>query len=96
MFVPQPEEAVAAARSAIPDDPWALGAVHSVTTLTGSALLALAVGARSAHAEQAWNAAQVDEDWNAQTWGRDPQVVERNAHRFTELKAAAELLRLLS
>ena len=35
----QPEQALVAARAAIPREPWPLGAVHAVTTLTGSALL---------------------------------------------------------
>src|ERR1700759_1255058 len=43
MHVRQPDTAVEAARSALPDDPWSLAAVHVVTTLTGSALLALAL-----------------------------------------------------
>jgi chaperone required for assembly of F1-ATPase len=94
-FVPQPQEAVNAACQAIPEDPWALGAAHAAMTITGSALIALGLVRGLLTPEQAWNAALVDEDWNAQTWGRDPQVVERNAHRFAELKAAAELLRLL-
>ncbi len=46
MFVPQPAEALAAAARAIPDEPWRLGAVSAITTLTGSALIALAAGAR--------------------------------------------------
>ena len=45
MFVAQPEGAVAAARAAIPSEPWRLGAVNVITTLTGSALIALAVAA---------------------------------------------------
>ena len=40
---PQPHEAIAAVRAAIPPDPWRLAAVSSITTLTGSALLALAL-----------------------------------------------------
>src|SRR4029453_1989069 len=43
VFVAQPAPALAAAAEAIPRDPWRLGAVHSVTTLTGSALIALAL-----------------------------------------------------
>ncbi len=43
MFVAQPDHAIAAARAAIPSDPWRLGAVSVITTLTGSALIALAV-----------------------------------------------------
>ncbi|NWG24968.1 MAG: ATPase [Pseudorhodoplanes sp.] len=93
-FVPQPEQAVNAACRAIPENPWALGAVHAAMTITGSALIALGMAQGVLTPEQAWNAALVDEDWNAQTWGRDPQVVERNAQRFAELKAAADLLKL--
>ena len=43
MHVAQPAEAVEALRRAIPRDPWRLAAVSSITTLTDSALLALAI-----------------------------------------------------
>ena len=43
VYVAQPERALKAAAAAIPADPWRLGAVHVVTTLTGSALIALAM-----------------------------------------------------
>ena len=36
IYVTQPEAALAAARKAIPHDIWRLGAVHTITTLTGS------------------------------------------------------------
>src|SRR5690349_19044107 len=42
MYVTQPRAAVAEIRAAIPDEPWRLGALSSMTALTGSALLALA------------------------------------------------------
>ena len=50
---------------------WRLGALNVVTTLTGSALLALALDAGRLSAEAAWAAAHVDEDWNMEFWGRD-------------------------
>src|SRR5215468_11682574 len=43
IHVPQSNDAIACACAAIPRDPWRLGAVHAVTTLTGSALIALAL-----------------------------------------------------
>src|SRR5207248_10916089 len=43
VHVRQPDAAVQAARAAFPDDPWSIAALHVVTTLTGSALLALAL-----------------------------------------------------
>lgn len=96
VHVAQPEAALAAARAAIPHDPWRLGALHVVTTLTGSALIALKLFAGQLSAEDAWSAAHVDENWNMQTWGRDELALERRAERFAEMQAAATVLRLLS
>jgi chaperone required for assembly of F1-ATPase len=93
-FVAQPEAALAAARAAIPGDPWRLGALHAITTLTGSALIALAVLADRLTPEEAWAAAHVDEDWNMGFWGRDEPALERRAVRFAEMKAAAMVLAL--
>ena len=94
MYVPQPEAAIAAAAVAIPRDPWRLGAVNAITTLTGSALIALAVLGGRLATEAAWTAAHVDEDWNTELWGRDEFALERRALRFAEMKAAIALLGL--
>jgi chaperone required for assembly of F1-ATPase len=93
-FVAQPEAALAAARTAIPRDPWRLGALHAMTSLTGSALIALAVLAGRLSAEEAWAAAHVDEDWNMELWGQDELALERRGFRFVEMKAAAAVLAL--
>jgi len=93
-FVAQPEAALAAARAAIPRDPWRLGAVNAITTLTGSALIALAVDAGRLSAEAAWTAAHVDEDWNMELWGRDELALERRRYRFAEMQAAVTVLAL--
>ena len=100
-FVPQPEAALKAARAAIPrdaantDDLWRLGALHVITTLTGSALIALAVLNGRLSSEEAWAAAHVDEDWNMDFWGRDEHALERRAFRFAEMQAAATVLEAL-
>ena len=91
--VAQSPQALHAARNAIPRDPWQLGAVHAITTLTGSALIALALASRAMSLAQAWSAAHVDEDWNMEQWGRDELAMERRACRFVEMQAAAEVLR---
>ena len=93
-FVPQPAAALAAARAAIPRDPWRLGAVNAITTLTGSALIALAVDAGRLAAAAAWAAAHVDEDWNMELWGRDELALERRRYRYAEMEAAASVLAL--
>ena len=91
-FVAQPEQSLAAAGSAIPTDPWRLGAVHAATTLTGSALIAIALARGALSADAAWAAAHVDEDWNMEFWGRDALALERRAARFAEMQAAAMVL----
>jgi len=92
--VAQPEAAIAAMRAAIPADPWRLGAVSALTTLTGSALLALALAHGAIEPEPAWAAAHVDEDWQMAQWGRDEDALQRRAYRCTEFDAAVTALRL--
>jgi chaperone required for assembly of F1-ATPase len=64
-------------------------------TLTGSALLAIAVLKGRLDTDAAWAAAHVDEDWNMQLWGRDEEAMIRRATRFKEMAAAQRLLQLL-
>lgn len=72
---------------------FALAALHTITTLTGSALLALAVSERQLDAEAAWSAAHVDEDYQISQWGEDAEASERRAHRYAEMQAAVLFLR---
>lgn len=96
VHIAQPAEALKAAAVAIPDDPWRLGALHVITTLTGSALLALAVLRGELSVDDAWRAAHVDEDWNMEQWGRDELALERRAFRRAEFEAAATVLQNLT
>jgi chaperone required for assembly of F1-ATPase len=96
-FRAQPEEALHAVRTAIPSSPavndvWRLGALYSVTTLTGSALIALALAGGALSVAQAWAAAHVDEDWNMEQWGKDEIALALRADRFAEIQAAALVL----
>lgn len=95
MHVDQPEPAIAAARAAMPQDAWSVGAFHVVTTITGSALLALALTKGERDADQVWAAAHVDEDWNIEQWGLDEEAAARRAARLIEFKAAAQVLAAL-
>jgi chaperone required for assembly of F1-ATPase len=96
VHVAQPSGALIAAGTQIPRDPWRLGAVHVVTTLTGSALVALALARGVLTADAACQAAHVDEDWNMEQWGKDDMALERRAFRFAEMQAAATVLSALS
>lgn len=93
-YVAQPDTAIAAAAKAIPQDPWKLGATASITTLTGSALIALALAQGHLSMEAAWDAAHVDEDWQMSQWGRDEIALARRAYRLKDMQAAALVLKL--
>ena len=92
MHVRQPDTAVEAAKGALPHEPWSLAAVHVVTTLTGSALLALALTHGARNPDQIWDAAHVDEDWNRDQWGVDEEVAARHAAREVDFRAAVRIL----
>lgn len=96
MHVKQPEAAVSAARAALPSDAWSVGALHIATSITGSALLALALKHRALDEAQVWAAAHVDEDWNREKWGVDDEVEARRAGRLKDFEAAAKVLKALS
>jgi chaperone required for assembly of F1-ATPase len=95
-FVAQPEAAVAALRQRIGEEtsPFRLAALHVMTTLTGSALLALAHAAGRLTAEEAWAAAHVDERFQERVWGEDEEALQRRARRQAEFRAASLLYAL--
>jgi chaperone required for assembly of F1-ATPase len=75
--------------------PLAAAALHTITGLTGSALLALAVHEGRLSIDEAWNAAHVDEDWNIAQWGEDEEAKLRRADRYADMRAAAAILELI-
>ena len=98
MHVAQPEAAVAAVRRAVEQAvgqgaaaPFRLGALHMTTTLTGSALLALAVLAGRLPAAEAWAATHVDEDYQIERWGDDEEAAMRRERRWADMQAADAL-----
>jgi chaperone required for assembly of F1-ATPase len=95
--VAQPETAGAAiARALEAYGGLALTALHVMTTLMGSALLALAHARGRLSAEAAWAAAHVDEDWQIARWGEDAEAAARRRRRWTEMQAASRTLALLA
>lgn len=66
-----------------------------MTSIMGSALLAMAVEQGELAAEPAWLAAHVDEDWQVEHWGQDSEAVARRAFRKRDMMAAVSLLEAL-
>jgi chaperone required for assembly of F1-ATPase len=75
-------------------DPFSFVAVHNLTTLTGSALLAAMVAAGKIPPDAAWLAANVDEDWQIETWRADAEASARRAGRFNEFSACVRFVNL--
>lgn len=94
MHVDQPREAIAAVSAHLRrfGHPLQLAALHTITSLTGSAVIALAVALEAITPEDAWTAAHVDEDFNISQWGEDAEAVARRAKRWDEMKAATDTL----
>lgn len=75
-------------------DVFSLSATASMTNLMGSVLLALAVHKDQMTPVSAWQAAHVDEDWQAKMWGGDSEASARRALRWLEMDAAARVATL--
>lgn len=95
MPLDQPPASLAALAAALaPLDPFALAALHVMTALTGSAVLALAHVAGRLPLEECWAAAHVDEDYQTGHWGEDAEARKRRGQRFADMRAASDFFRL--
>jgi len=93
--VVQPGASLNAIRRAVAAyGPFRLAALHMLTTLTGSALLALAHADGFLGTKAAWDAAHVDERWQAAQWGEDHEAAERLKRRFEDFEKASRFFSL--
>ena len=92
--VRQPENALQAVDAALRsvENPFALAALHVMTSLTGSVVLALAVARGRLGAGEAWRIAHVGEDFQTARWGEDVEAAARRAARWRDFEAAARTL----
>lgn len=91
--VAQPESSLEKIAAALSNyDRFELTGLHVITTLTGSALLALALGRGAMSPGEVWAAAHLDEDWQIEQWGSDEEAEKRRAQRSKEFNAAASVL----
>jgi len=93
MHVAQEPDVADRVAELLPRDALRLAALHSITSLTGSVLLALSLAEGQITPDQCWQAAHVDEDWNAELWGLDAEAAERLAYRRKEFDVACLALR---
>lgn len=77
-------------------DHFRLAALHNAVTLTGSAVIGLALIERRLDAGAAFAAAHLDEAWQMEISGRDDEEEARLARRRAELGETGRFLDLLS
>jgi chaperone required for assembly of F1-ATPase len=100
-YVAQPPESLTAVLRAVQeqgqggDGALRLAALHVMTTLTGSALIALALVQGGLDFDAAWAAGHVDEDHQMRLWGADDEALARRAARMAEMRAAHEVFSAL-
>jgi chaperone required for assembly of F1-ATPase len=93
--VDQPPDALAFLRQAVEVlDPFALGALHVIASITGSLVLALAVVDGAASGAQVFALSRIDELYQAEKWGEDAEAAKRATALAHELDKAVELTTL--
>lgn len=76
-------------------DPFRLAGLSPLVTIGGSLVAALAVLEKALTPAQAWEAVSVDERWQIEQWGADPEAEAALENRRRDFMAAARFLQLL-
>jgi chaperone required for assembly of F1-ATPase len=94
---PQPPATLARMEAALAaEDAFSLAALQTLASLAASLVIALAAITPGADGEALWRAANLEEDWQAEFWGKDAEAEARRAARYAAFTAAmrfAELAR---
>lgn len=94
--IEQDRDALDRLRKALDDhDEFELAAVSVATAASGSLVLALALAQQRIDAREAYEASQLDESYQNQTWGVDPEAQQRRDVLRADLEASAAFLALL-
>lgn len=75
-------------------DHFALGVLTTLASITASLVTALAALEPDADAESLWQAAELEEAWQAELWGSDYEAEHRRDRRFAAFKAAMQFAQL--
>jgi chaperone required for assembly of F1-ATPase len=96
IHVGQPTGTVEQLRHAVAAlDVFHLAGLSPLVTIGGSLLAGLAVEQRAITADQAWRAVSIDDRWQLDEWGADPEAERALENRRRDFFAAAQFLGLL-
>lgn len=91
----QPAETLARLEERLAElDPFALAALNTLTALAASLVIGLAALEPGADAGALWIAAELEEEWQAEQWGRDSEAEERRSRRAQAFADAARFAAL--
>lgn len=95
VHLPQPAATVdRLARELALLDPFALAAMAPLVTIGGSLVAALALAEAAIPPVAAWQAVSLDESWQLEQWGEDPEALAALGARRADFLAAARFLEL--
>lgn len=96
MHQAQPGNSIARLGAAIgARNAFELAALSHIVTISGSLVIALAVLERAIEADAAFDAAHLDELWQAEQWGEDWMAADARTLRRADFVSACRFLRLL-
>lgn len=75
-------------------DPFRLAAFHDLVAISGSLVLALAVTQRYLSPDQGWSLSRIDEDWQIEVWGPDPEAEHAASQKHAAFLSAARFFLL--
>ncbi|MBD3729006.1 MAG: molecular chaperone [Sphingomonadales bacterium] len=92
----QPEATLARLQARLDEyDPFTLAALGTMASLAASLCIALAALDPAADSAALWQAANLEEVWQAELWGEDVQAAERLARRGLEFATAREFAQMV-
>ncbi len=96
VHAPQPAHTIAQLAQAVhARDAFALAGLSPLVTVSGSLVIALALAEGAIDFDTAWAAATLDEQWQAEHWGEDPEAAKAMAARRADFEAGHRFLSLL-
>jgi chaperone required for assembly of F1-ATPase len=96
MHRPQPPATIARlAEAVVARNAWQLAGLSPIVTIGGSLVAALALDESAATPEDVWRAVELDEDWQAEQWGRDELSLGALESRWRDFNAGVRFLNLL-
>jgi chaperone required for assembly of F1-ATPase len=95
MHVAQDEAALQKMRAAVSAfNDFVLAGLHNAVTLTGSSVIGLALAHGRLDADAAFEAAHIEDKWQAELFGEDEEEAERLALRLSNLQDTARFMTL--